>query len=47
MRGRSIPDRPAVTPVIQGNHIGVSLDGKTPLANGTSGIVIGSSNAAD
>jgi hypothetical protein len=34
----------AGTPVIQGNHIGLSLDGKTLLASGTSGIVI-SSNA--
>ena len=28
-------------PVIQGNHIGVSLDGTHPLPSGTSGIVIG------
>jgi CSLREA domain-containing protein len=30
----------AGTPVIQGNHIGVSLDGTVPLPSGTTGIII-------
>jgi hypothetical protein len=32
----------AGTPVIQGNHIGVSFDGAHPLPSGASGIIIGS-----
>jgi hypothetical protein len=33
-------DAAAGTPVIQGNHIGVSLDGSVPLPSGTSGIAV-------
>ena len=33
-------DAAAGTPVIQGNHIGVSLDGTLPLPSGTSGILV-------
>jgi CSLREA domain-containing protein len=33
------------TPVIQGNHIGISLDGAHPLPSAASGIIIGSDNS--
>jgi len=33
-------DAAAGTPVIQGNHIGVSLDGSVPLPSGTSGVLV-------
>ncbi len=35
-------DAAAGTPVIQGNHIGVSLDGTLPMPSGTSGILVAS-----